>query len=117
MASLASARPRLHIGRPLTKDRMDRILDPELDAAADEELALAVCLAWRDLAALTPWGDSYEGFGPAGGAVVFERSYLWNGEEGGDILCEVTAFRGPARYERGVRKARVIRRPADATAG
>ena len=115
MASLASAGQRLHIGHPPPKDAMDRILDPELDAAADEELALAICLAWRELAALPPWGDSYEGVGPAGGAVVFERSYLWNGEEGGDILCEVTAFRGPSRYDRGVRKARVIRRPLTAS--
>ncbi len=90
---------------------MDPILDPELDAAADEELALATALVWRDLAPLTPWGDSYEGFGPSGGAVTFERGYLWNDEPGGDILCEVTAFRGPSRYDHGVRKTPLIRRP------
>jgi hypothetical protein len=91
---------------------MDRVTDPELDAAAEEELALAIAFTWRDLAALAPWGDSYEGFGPEGGPMIFERSYLWDGDEGGDILCEVTAFRGASRYDRGVRKARIIRRPA-----
>ena len=111
MAPLAPARVGLHIGRPHTKDGMDRILDTELDAAADEELALAARLDWRELAKLTPWGDSYDGFGPSGGAVTFERSYLWNGEPGGDIICEVTAFRGPSRYDRGVRKSRLIPRP------
>jgi hypothetical protein len=90
---------------------MDQILDPELDAAADEELTLAAALVWRDLAPLVPWGDTYEGFGPSGGAVSFERSYLWNGAPGGDILCEVTAFRGASRYDRGVRKTRLIPRP------
>jgi hypothetical protein len=90
---------------------MDQTVDPELDAAAEEELALATALFWRDLVALTPWGDTYEGFGPSGGAVSFERSYLWNDQPGGDILCEVTAFRGPSRYDRGVRKTSLIRRP------
>jgi hypothetical protein len=90
---------------------MDQTLDPELDAAADEELALATALFWRDLVTLTPWGDTYEGFGPSGGAVTFERSYLWNDEPGGDILCEVTAYRGQTRYDRGVRKIELIRRP------
>ena len=59
--------------------------DPELEAAAEEELALAVALDWAALAGLVPWGDSYEGFGPAGGALVLERGYLWNAEPGGDI--------------------------------
>ncbi len=46
---------------------MDLELDPELVAAADEELTLATALFWRDLVTLVPWGDSYEGFGPSGG--------------------------------------------------
>jgi hypothetical protein len=90
---------------------MDPTLDPELEAAAEEELALAARLTWPALADHVPWGDSYEGFGPAGGALVFERGYIWNGEPGGDILCEVTAFRGPSRYDRGVRKSRLIPKP------
>jgi hypothetical protein len=90
---------------------MDESLDPELEAAAEEELALATALFWRDLVPLTPWGDSYEGFGPSGGPVVFERSYLWNDEVGGDILCEVIVYRGASRYDQGVRKARLIPRP------
>jgi hypothetical protein len=90
---------------------MDPTLDPELDAAADEELTLAAALSWASLATLVPWGDSYEGFGPSGGTVVFERGYLWNAEPGGDILCEVVAYRGPSRYDRGARRSRLIRRP------
>jgi hypothetical protein len=90
---------------------MDPPHDPELDAAAEEELALAAALTWADLAPLIPWGDSFEGFGPAGGPLVLERGYIWNGAPGGDILCEVTAFRGPVRYDRGVRRSRLIRKP------
>ena len=85
--------------------------DPELAAAAEEEMKAALTLSWRALSTLVPWGDSYEGFGPAGGQLAFERSYIWQGEPGGDILCEVTAFRGPVRYDRGVRLSTVIARP------
>ena len=44
--------------------------------------------------------------------MTFERSYLWRDEPGGDLLCEVTVFRGPSRYERGVRLSQVIKKPA-----
>ena len=90
---------------------MDPVPDPELEAAAEEELAAATTLTWRALAKLAPWGDTYEGFGPSGGAVEFERSYIWKDAPGGDILCEVTAFRGPSRYDRGVRRSRIIKKP------
>jgi hypothetical protein len=96
---------------------MEPSLDPELEAAAEEELALAAALFWRDLVALTPWGDSFEGFGPCGGAVVFERSYLWNDEPGGDILCEVTAYRDAARYRQGVRRTCLIPGPSQSDRG
>jgi hypothetical protein len=86
-------------------------IDPELEAAADEELAAATTLSWRELSRLVPWGDTYEGFGPAGGPLEFERGYIWAGEPGGDILCEVVAFRGASRYDNGVRRSRVIRKP------
>jgi hypothetical protein len=86
--------------------------DPELEAAADEEMAAAATLSWRALADLVPWGDTYEGFGPAGGALLFERGYIWKDGPGGDILCEVTAFRGPSRYDRGARRSRIIPAPA-----
>ncbi len=86
--------------------------DPELQAAAEEELAAATRLSWRELSALTPWGDSYEGFGPAGGPVVFERNYIWREDPGGDILCEVTVYRGLSRYDKGVRLGQLIPKPA-----
>ncbi|HEX4097673.1 MAG TPA: hypothetical protein VHX64_13165 [Caulobacteraceae bacterium] len=85
--------------------------DPELQAAAEEELAAAATLSWAALAKLAPWGDTYEGFGPAGGALEFERSYIWRDQAGGDILCEVVAYRGPSRYDKGVRASRVIAKP------
>jgi hypothetical protein len=90
---------------------MDAPDDPELEAAAAEELAQAVRLTWRELARLVPYGDTYEGFGPAGGALEFERGYIWRDVEGGDILCEVTAFRGASRYDRGARVSQVIAKP------
>jgi hypothetical protein len=93
---------------------LDPVSDPELDAAADEELAAATTLTWRALSGLVPWGDSYEGFGPGGGTLIFERGYLWKDAPGGDILCEVAVFRGPSRYERAARRSRLIPKPAGA---
>lgn len=86
--------------------------DPELQAAAEEELKAATTLSWRELAGLVPWGDSYEGFGPSGGPLEYERSYTWRDAPGGDILCEITVFRGPSRYDRGVRLSQVIPQPS-----
>jgi len=85
--------------------------DPELEAAAAEELTQAVRLKWAELAKLVPYGDTYEGFGPAGGALEFERNYIWRDLPGGDILCEVTAYRGASRYDRGAKASQVIEKP------
>ncbi len=85
--------------------------DPELAAAAEEEMRAAATLRWAELAKLVPWGDTYEGFGPAGGTLLFERGYIWKAEAGGDILCEVVAYRGASRYDNGVRLSRVIPKP------
>ena len=60
---------------------------------------------------VVPWGDSYDGFTAAGRQVTVERSYLWADGVGGDILCEVTAYRGPSRYDRGARASQVIAMP------
>jgi len=38
--------------------------ETDLEAAANEELERALTLGWRQLADLTPWGDTYEGFTP-----------------------------------------------------
>lgn len=84
-------------------------LDEDLEAAAHDEIERACTLAWRDLAAHTPWGDTFEGFTPAGREVAFERSYLWEDEAGGDIRVEVVVY-SPQAYEAGVRLTRVIRR-------
>jgi hypothetical protein len=81
----------------------------DLRAAADEELERACTLGWSQLAGHTPWGDTYEGFTPMGQAVCFERSYLWDGEPGGDIRVEVAVYEA-TDYEGGVRLSRSIRR-------
>lgn len=83
--------------------------ETDLQDAANEELDRAMTLGWRELATLTPWGDTYEGFSPGGREVCFERSYLWEAEQGGDIRVEVTVYE-PRSYEEGVRLNRSIRR-------
>ena len=71
----------------------------------------ACTLGWRELSAHTPWGDTYEGFTPEGREVAFERSYLWEGEPGGDIRVEVAVYE-PRAYEGGVKLFREILRDA-----
>lgn len=83
--------------------------DEDLAAAAKDEVERACTLGWRDLAAHTPWGDTFEGFTPQGRDVCFERSYLWEGEPGGDIRVEVTVYERDA-YENGARATRTIPR-------
>jgi hypothetical protein len=82
-----------------------------MDAAAKEELERAVTLGWRAIAKHTPWGDTYEGFTPGGREVCFERTYLWEGDPGGDIRVEVTVYE-PQSYEEGVKAIREIKKDA-----
>jgi hypothetical protein len=84
--------------------------DPDLAAMAQDELARALTLKWRELAEVAPWGDSYEGFSPAGRNVTVDRSYIWHSETGGDILVEVAVYGGPSRYDTGERVSAVISR-------
>ncbi len=88
--------------------------EEDLAAMANDELDRALTLRWRDLAALVPWGDAYEGFTEAGRQVTVERSYLWVDGAGGDILCEVLVYGGPSCWDEGARRARVIRRSSPA---
>ncbi|HXA40723.1 MAG TPA: hypothetical protein VNW53_17120 [Phenylobacterium sp.] len=81
----------------------------DLEAAAHEELDRALSLGWPQLARHTPWGDTFEGFTPGGREVCFERSYLWEGDPGGDIRVEVMVYE-PKAYEDGVKLTREIRR-------
>jgi hypothetical protein len=85
-------------------------LAEDLEAAALDELERACTLSWRDLSRHTPWGDTFDGFTPGGREACFERSYLWEGEAGGDIRVEVTVY-PPKVYEAGVRQTQIIRRP------
>lgn len=84
-------------------------MDPDLRAAAEEELTRACDLSWRELAKVVPWGDSYEGFTPGGRTAQFERSYLWANAPQGDILVEVVVYLGQ-RQEDGIKLTRVIGR-------
>ena len=86
---------------------IDRHLD--LSEAADEEMEPACELGWRELSKVIPWGDTYEGFTPAGRTAQFERNYLWKDASGGDICVEVTVFQ-PEGHEAGVRRTRIISR-------
>jgi hypothetical protein len=83
----------------------------DLEALAEEELHHALALDWRQLADLVPWGDTYTGVSAANLSVELSRSYLWAGEPGGDILCEVRAYLDEAHYDHGVRRSALIRRP------
>jgi hypothetical protein len=85
--------------------------DPDLEAAADEELERALDLGWRELSRVTPWGDAYDGFSPTGRPVTLERNYLWADAEGGDILCEVAVYRNAVLYDHAARRSARIRRP------
>lgn len=87
-------------------------LKDDLAAMAADELERALTLRWRELAAIMPWGDTYDGFSPAGRQVTVERSYLWVEAEGGDILCEVTVYGGPSRWDEGAKASGAIRKPA-----
>ena len=75
---------------------------------AADELERALTLSWRELARVVPWGDAFDGFTPGGRQVTVERSYIWAEVAGGDILCEVTVYGGPSRWDEGVRLSRLI---------
>jgi hypothetical protein len=81
----------------------------DLEAAALDEIERACTLGWRELAGHTPWGDTFEGFTPAGREVCFERNYLWESQPRGDIRVEVSVY-PPQAFEVGVRLVRTIRR-------
>lgn len=61
----------------------------ELTAMAEEELASAIALSWPEIKAVTPWGDTFEGFAPSGRTVEVERRYLWAIEPEGAVVVEV----------------------------
>ncbi len=86
----------------------------DMEAAAREELEKAVSLGWRAIAKHTPWGDTFEGFTPAGREVCFERTYLWENETGGDIRVEVTVFE-PQAYEDGATAIHNLKKDAEET--
>lgn len=91
---------------------MSDATDPHLLAMAEDELKRAVTIRYRDLAKVTPWGDTFEGISPDGRNVEVERNYLWASEPGGDILVEIAVFGGSSRYDAGAKVSRLIHRTA-----
>ena len=85
--------------------------DPDLAAMAHDELERACSLSWRELSKVTPWGDTFEGISPAGREVQVERNYLWAGEPGGEVLCEVRVYVNTALYDAGEQAARTVSKP------
>ena len=85
--------------------------DPDLLALAQDELDRALSLSWLQLSKVTPWGDTFDALSPAGREVQVERSYVWAGEAGGDILCEVTAFVNAPLYDNGAQVSRRVAKP------
>ncbi len=85
--------------------------DPDLDAAAEDELRRALTLSWAELARVTPWGDTFEGFSPANRPVLMERNYLWADGPGGDILCEVAVYPNVVLYDRASRRSARVFQP------
>ncbi|MBS0410660.1 MAG: hypothetical protein JSR86_12150 [Proteobacteria bacterium] len=83
-------------------------LEADLAAMAEDELERAASLSWSELAPIMPWGDSFDGFTPAGRNVTVERHYLWAEKPGGDILCEINVFGGQSRFDEGVRLSLTI---------
>ena len=90
---------------------MTGLADFELEEMAEEELARALTLSWRDLRKVIPWGDTAEAFAPSGRPVMVERGYLWAEAEGGDILVEVVVYPNAALYDQGARRSRRISKP------
>ena len=87
-------------------------LADDMAAMAADELERALTLSWRELSRVIPWGDTYDGYSPAGRQVTVERSYLWAEAADGDILCEVQVYGGPSRWDEGVRVTGLIRQQA-----
>ena len=63
---------------------------------AADELERALTLSWRELAAVAPWGDAYDGFSPAGRQVTVERSYIWAEDE----MAATSSARSPSSAAR-----------------
>lgn len=82
--------------------------DPDLEQIADEELAAALTLSWKQLAPLTPWGDIYDGVTAGGLSVQVERNYLWQREPGGVICCEIAVYYHASKYDQGARRTALI---------
>ncbi len=82
--------------------------EEELALMALEELEAACDLPWKELKAITPWGDSFEGFAPSGREVEVERRYLWASDGSGGVLVEVEVRALPDRERLGAEVSQLI---------
>ena len=82
--------------------------DIELESLADEELAAAMTMSWKQLAPLTPWGDIYDGVTASGLSVQVERNYLWRHEPGSTICCEIAVYYHASKYDQGAKRTALI---------
>lgn len=79
-------------------------MSDELVEMAEEELAAACALPFREIRKVTPWGDSFTGFAPSGRQVEVERRYLWAHEPDGGVVVEVEVRDPAARQGAEVRR-------------
>ncbi len=87
------------------------ISQTELKHLAAEELEHARSLNWRELSAITPWGDTYQGVAPSGHEVEFERNYLWEHGSDAAVRIEVTVRCLPERENCDAVASCVVTRP------
>jgi hypothetical protein len=79
-----------------------------MDDCCRDELSHAVSHEWLELETLLPWTDALPAEGERPYPVT--RSFRWAGEEGGDMVCEVTVHELPDRTGHVIRRSCVIRR-------
>jgi hypothetical protein len=79
-----------------------------MDDCCADELSHAVAHEWLELETLVPWTDTL----PPDRSRPFPvtRSFRWSGEEGGDMVCEVSVHELPDRSGHVVRRSCVIQR-------
>lgn len=98
---MAQAAPKLQAEQPSSPHL-------EMEDCCADELSHAVAHQWLELETLLPWTDTLPPEGERTYPVT--RSYRWAGEEGSDMVCEVTVHELPDRSGHVVRRSCVIAR-------
>jgi hypothetical protein len=79
-----------------------------MDDCCADELSHAVSHEWLELETLVPWTDTLHP--EHGRPFPVTRSFRWAGEEGGDMVCEVTVHELPDHSGHVIRRSCVITR-------